>query len=67
MWNAFCIKIDNYNDYDHEGYDDTDHHVNEDADDAHGWRPRGGKRAQRDTAPKVIVIDFAEIQNWGRC
>ena len=34
---------------------------------AHGWRPpRGGERAQRDTAPKAIVIDFAEIQNWGR-
>ena len=24
-------------------------------------------RAQRDTALKLIVIDFAEIQNWGRC
>ena len=35
---------------------------------AHGWRPpRGGKRAQRDTAPKLIVIDLAEILNWGRC
>ena len=35
---------------------------------AHGWRPPcGGERAQRDTAPKLIVIDFAEIQNWGRC
>ena len=34
---------------------------------SHGWRPPcGGERAQRDTAPKVIVIDFAEIQNWGR-
>ena len=29
--------------------------------------PRGGERAQSDTAPKLIVIDFAEIQNWGRC
>ena len=27
---------------------------------AHGWRPpRCGERAQRDTAPKVIVINFA--------
>ena len=35
---------------------------------AHGWRPpRGGKRAQRDTALKLIVIHFAKIQNWGRC
>ena len=34
---------------------------------AHGWRPHGGQRTQRDTAPKLIVIDFAEIQNWGRC
>ena len=35
---------------------------------AHGWRPpRGGERAQRDAVPKVIVIDFAEIQIWGRC
>ena len=35
---------------------------------AHGWRPpRGGERAQRYTTPKLIVIDFAEIQNWGRC
>ena len=33
----------------------------------HGWRPpRGGEQAQRDTAPKMIVIDFAEIQNRGR-
>ena len=35
---------------------------------ASSWRPpRGGERAQRDTAPKLIVIDFVEIQNWGRC
>ena len=35
---------------------------------AHGWRlPRGGKRAQRDSALKLIVIHFAKIQNWGRC
>ena len=35
---------------------------------ADGWRPpRGGERAQRDTAPKLIVIDFAAIQNWGTC
>ena len=34
----------------------------------HGWRPpRGGERAQRDTAPKLIVIHFAKIQNWGGC
>ena len=34
---------------------------------AHGSRPpHGGEWAQRDTAPKLIVIDFAEIQNWGR-
>ena len=30
---------------------------------ARGWRPHGGKRAQRDTALKLIVIYFAEIQN----
>ena len=29
--------------------------------------PRGGERAQRDTAPMLIVIDFVENQNWGRC
>ena len=35
---------------------------------ARGWRPpRGGKRAQRDSALKLIVIHFAKIQNWGRC
>ena len=35
---------------------------------ARGWgSPRGGKRAQRDTALKLIVIHFAKIQNWGRC
>ena len=35
---------------------------------AHGWRPpRGGKRAQRDSVLKLIVIHFAKIQNWGRC
>ena len=35
---------------------------------AHSWRlPHGSEWAQRDTAPKLIVIDFAEIQNWGRC
>ena len=35
---------------------------------AHGWRPPlGGKRAQRDTALKLIVIHFAEIRNRGRC
>ena len=33
----------------------------------HGWRPHGCKQAQRDTALKLIVIHFAEIQNWGRC
>ena len=35
---------------------------------AHGWRPsRNGERAQSDIAPKLIVIDIAEIQNWGSC
>ena len=35
---------------------------------AHDWRPpRGGKRAQRDSALKLIVIHSAKIQNWGRC
>ena len=35
---------------------------------AHGWRPlRGGERAQRDTAFKLVVIHIEEIQNWGRC
>ena len=33
----------------------------------HGWRPRGGERAQRDTVLKLITMYFAEIQNWGRC
>ena len=31
----------------------------------HGWRPRGGGRAQRDTA--LIANHFAKIQNWGSC
>ena len=35
---------------------------------AHGWRPpRGGERAQRDSAPTLMGIHLAEIQNWGRC
>ena len=36
---------------------------------AHGWRPsRWGERVKRDNFPfKLIVILFAEIQNWGRC
>ena len=35
---------------------------------AHGWRPpSGGERPKRDSALKLIVIHFAEIQNWGRC
>ena len=34
----------------------------------HGWRPpRGGERAQRDSALNLIAIHLAEIQNWGRC
>ena len=34
----------------------------------HGWRPpRGGGRAQRDTALKLIASHFAKIQNWGSC
>ena len=34
----------------------------------HGCRPaRGGKRTQRNTTPKLIAIQFADIQNWGRC
>ena len=47
---------------------DDDDNDDDDGELAHGWRPpRGGERAQRDTAPKVIVAVFAEIQNWGRC
>ena len=35
---------------------------------AHAWRPpRGGGWVQRDSALKLIVIDFTEIQNWSRC
>ena len=35
---------------------------------AHGWRPpRGGERAQRDSALKLIAIHLVEFQNWGRC
>ena len=34
----------------------------------HDWRPHcGGERAQRESALTLIVIHFAEIQNWGRC
>ena len=29
-------------------------------------RPRGGERTQRDPALKLIAIQLAEIQNWGR-
>ena len=50
------------------GNDDDDNDGDDDDDNDDGWRPpRGGERAQRDTAPKLIVIEFAEIQNWGRC
>ena len=53
---------DDHNDDDDDGDDDDDEEL------AHGWRPpRGGKRAQRDSALKLIVIHFAKFQNWGRC
>ena len=35
---------------------------------AHCWRPpHDGEWAQRDSAPKLIAIHLAEIQDWGRC
>ena len=34
----------------------------------HGWRlPRGGGRAQRDPALKLIASRFARIQSWDSC
>ena len=46
--------------------DDDDDDDDDDDEVAHGWRPRGGERAQRDTAPKVIVIDFHRDSELGQ-
>ena len=67
----FILLLDYHDDYDTnddvDTNDDDDNDDNRDNNDnklTHGWRPpRGDERAQRDIAPKVIVIDFAEIQN----